>query len=368
MNNKWLKAGVLLAVLALAAGGGYSYYAAHQQAETIGSMQTVEAVRGKVSAQVSATGAIKPLNSVEISSKVTARLKSVLFKENDSVQAGDVVAYLDSSQLETKLEQAKYKVTNTEAKYKRLQYLNSIGAKSDQDLEDALLDYQNATTDYESAQSDVNDTVIVSFTSGVVIGEPKTVGSMITAGVNEPTVIMTIADLSQKQISAKIDETDIGKIKVGQRAEFTVDAYTGKTFAAKVDKIAQTDISNSWSDSSSTTSVIYYTVTLDIDDPEGLLKPGMTARVNVITEEKDDVLLIPISALKTNNDGQYVVLVAPDGKTRQQAVTTGLYSDDSVEILSGLEEGDVLSVSYAKSTSTSSKKLSGHPGGPPPMR
>lgn len=360
--NKWLKIGAAAAVL-LASGGGYMYYAAQQPAVSAVT-QTATVLRGKVSAQVSATGAIKPLHSVEISSKVTARLKEVLFEENDIVNAGDVVAYLDSTQLETRLEQAQYKVTNTQAKYKRLQYLNSIGAKSDQDLEDALLDYQNALSDYESAESDVNDTVIVSSISGVVIGEPKTVGSMITAGVNEPTVIMTVADLSQKQISARIDETDIGKIKVGQRAEFTVDSYTDKTFHAKVEKISQTDVSNSWADSNSTTSVIYYTVTLDIDDPEGLLLPGMTARVNVINEEKDDVLLIPIAALKTNNDGQYVVVVRPDGKTEQRSVTTGLYADDSVEITGGLSEGEILSVSYAKSSAASTS--SGH-GGPPPM-
>lgn len=362
--NKWLKIGIAAAIFAAVAGGGGYYYYTMQQAAVIPVTQTVTVERGKVSAQVSATGAIKPLNSVEISSKVTARLKSVLFEENDFVNAGDVVAYLDSLQLETKLEQAKYKVTNTQAKYRRLQYLNSIGAKSDQDLEDALLDYQNAMTDYESAQSDVDDTVIVSSISGVVIGEPKTVGSMITAGVNEPTVIMTVADLSQKQISARIDETDIGKIQVGQRAEFTVDSYTGRTFMAEVAKISQTDISNSWSDAASTTSVIYYTVTLDIEDPEGLLKPGMTARVNVITEEKNNVLLIPISALKTNNDGQYVVVVLPNGKTEQRSVTTGLYADDNVEITDGLSEGDILSVSYAKSTTSTSS--SGH-GGPPPM-
>jgi HlyD family secretion protein/macrolide-specific efflux system membrane fusion protein len=363
MSSKWLKIGAIVAGLAVLGGAGYYY--AKDDSKSTAVTQTVQVARGKVTSQISATGAIKPLNSVEISSKVTARLKSVLFKENDTVNAGDVVAYLDSTQLETKLEQAKFKVTNTKAKYERLQYLNSIGAKSDQDLEDALLDYQNATSDYESAQSDVEDTVIVSSISGIVIGEPKTVGSMITAGVNEPTVIMTVADLSQKQISAKIDETDIGKIIVGQKAEFTVDTYTDKTFTAKVSKISQTDISNSWSDTNSTTSVIYYTVTLDIDDPEGLLKPGMTARVNVITAEKDDVLLIPISALKTNNDGQYVVVVQPDGKTRQQMVTTGLYSDDNVEIVDGLSEGDVLSVSYTKTTTTSSSSKS--QGGPPPM-
>jgi HlyD family secretion protein/macrolide-specific efflux system membrane fusion protein len=357
---KWII--VFVVIAACIGGGGYYYYNTGKPVSSAVTQTTV-VERGKITSSVSATGTIKPVNSVDISSKVTARLKQVMFKENDTVKAGQTVATLDSTTLQTTLEQAKYKVTNTEAKYKRLQYLNSIGAKSDQDLEDALLDYQTAVSTYEGDQANVNDTIIVSPMDGVVIGEPKTVGTMVTAGVTSPTVIMTVADMSTKQINAKVDETDIGKVKVGQKANFTVDAYTGKTFTATVSNISQTDVSSTWSSSTSTTTVIYYSVTLDIDDPENLLKPAMTARVNINIAEKNDVLMIPLSALKTNNDGQYVVVVTPDGKTENRNVTVGLYSDDKVEILDGLSEGDKLSISYTKSTSKSS--TSSKQGGPP---
>jgi len=363
MQAKKIKWIIVFVVIAACIGGGAYYYNSTKKVATAPVTQTVAVERGKITSSVAATGTIKPLNSVDISSKVTARLKEVMFKENQTVKAGQIVATLDSTTLQTTLEQAKYKVTNTEAKYKRLQYLNSIGAKSDADLEDALLDYQTAVSNYEGTQANVNDTIIVSPMDGVVIGEPKTVGTMITAGVTSPTVIMTVADMSNKQINAKVDETDIGKVKVGQKATFTVDAYTGKTFTATVANISQTDVGSTWSSSTSTTTVIYYSVTLKIDDPENLLKPAMTARVNINIAEKSDVLMIPLSALKTNNNGQYVVVVTPDGKTENRNVTVGLYSDDKVEITDGLSEGDTLSISYTKSTSqssTSSKK-----GGPP---
>ena len=226
-----------------------------------------------------------------------------------------------------------------------------------------MLEYQTASSNLAGVQSNVDDTIILSPMNGVVVGEPKTVGTLVAQGVNNPTVIMTIADLSKKQINAKVDETDIGKVKVGQKATFTVDAYTGKTFTATVTNISQTDTDRSWSSSSSSSaSVIYYSVTLDVDDPENLLKPAMTARVDIHVAEKNNVLMIPLAALKTSSSKQYVVLVKPDGTTENVNVKVGIYSDDKVEILEGLNEGDRLAVSYNKKTNNSNN-LS-HPGGP----
>ena len=184
---------------------------------------------------------------------------------------------------------------------------------------------------------------------------------------------MRIADTATKQIVAKIDETDIGKIKVGQDAVFTVDTYTNKTFTARVSKISQTDTGNTWdttdssettsSSSSSSASVIYYYVTLDVDDPNDDLRLGMTARVDINTSQKDNALVIPIAALKTNNNGSYVLLVKDDGSTEAVNVTTGIYSDEYVEIISGLSEGDKVSVTYT----SAGKSSSNNDQGPPPM-
>lgn len=208
---------------------------------------------------------------------------------------------------------------------------------------------------------------------GVVIGEPVTDGTMAVQGNSNPTVIMRIADLSQKQITAKVDETDIGNVRVGQKATFTVDAYNGKTFTATVSKISQTDLDNSWntsstsgSSSSSSAAVIYYSVTLDVDDPEGLLMPSMTARVEIETANKDNALAVPLSALKTDSNGSYVVIVKKDGTTENRYVETGIYSDDNVEIVSGLSEGEQVSVAMAKKTTTNNNNNQRRQGGPPP--
>ena len=107
-------------------------------------------------------------------------------------------------------------------------------------------------------------------------------------------------------------------------------------------------------------------MTLNVDDPDNLLKVDMTARVNIKTGEKDNALLIPMSALKTNTGGQYVSVLHGDGKTENVTVTTGLTNNENVEILSGLQEGDKLVISYTKSQ-TSSSSSTKRDGGPPPM-
>ena len=364
MKKTWIIAGALAA--ALAAGGGGYYYYAQTTATTASVLRTAVVERGDAKSTVAATGTIKPLDSVEISSKITAYIKEIPVKENDFVTMGQTLVILEDKELETKLEQAKYKVTNTEAKYKRTAYLHSIGAKSDQDLEDALLEYQTAQTSLDSAQSNIDDTIILAPMDGYVVGEPKSVGTLVAQGVNNPTVIMMLADLSKKQINAKIDETDIGRIRVGQKVAFTVDAYTGKTFTARVSNISQTDVDNSWSDSgSSSATVIYYSVLMDVEDPENLLKPAMTARVNVAVEEKENVLLVPLAALKTNEQGQYVIVVRPDGTLENRSVMVGIYSGDKVEITEGLEEGETVSISYVKSSGNASRSGGGHPAGIP---
>lgn len=374
---KWngkIKAGIALVLIAGCAFGGWRYVQNQQRAKKAAAVETTEVVRMDLKSTVSATGTIRPVHSVEVSSKITARIKSVLVKENDEVTAGQTVALLDGKDYEAKRDQAQYKVTNTRAKYDRVSYLYSIGADTQEQLEDARLNYDTAVSSLSEAESDMNEMTITAPMSGVVVGEPKTAGTMAVQGSDNPTVIMRIADLSSKQIQAKVDETDIGNVKVGQTATFTVDSYTGRTFTARVSKISQTDTGNSWdtsnssssSSSSSSASVIYYYVTLDVDDPDNELLPAMTARVEINTADRPGALVVPISALKTDANGSYVVIKNPDGSQENRHVETGIYSDEYVEILDGLSEGEQIVNTYtAKSTSSSKSKNSGGPGGPP---
>ncbi|MBQ3853339.1 MAG: efflux RND transporter periplasmic adaptor subunit [Anaerovibrio sp.] len=365
----------VVVILLLALFGGYKYFSGSDKEKNAASAEITEVKRMQIKSVVSATGTIRPVDSVEVSSKITARIKSVLVKENDKVKAGQTVAVLDGKDYEASNDQAAFKVVNAKSKYDRVAYLNSIGAKSQEELEDARYTYDAAASSLEKTQSDLSETIITAPMDGVVVGEPKSAGTMAVQGNSNPTVILTIADMSKKQILAKVDETDIGSVKVGQNATFTVDTYTGKTFTARVSKISQTDVTNSWntnssssSSSSTSASVVYYYVVLDVDDPENLLLPAMTARVDIVTSEKDSALVVPISALKTDTKGSYVILNLPDGTKENRYVSTGIYSDEYVEIESGLTDGDKVVITYkAKSSTaaTSSRQKRGGMGGPP---
>lgn len=373
--DKRIKAAIAAVIIIAGAYGGYQYYETQQAAKQATSVETAVVSRMDLKSTVSATGTIKPVDSVEVSPKITARISQVLVKENDRVTSGQTVATLDGKDYEAQRDQAQFKVTNAKQEYDRAVRLYDMGAGTKQDLDNAQYTYDTAVSALTEAESDVAETVITAPMDGIVVGEPKSVGTMAVQGNNNPTVIMYIANTSKKQILAKIDETDIGQIKVGQDATFTVDTYTDKTFTAHVSKISQTDTSNTWnttgtssttSSSSSSASVIYYYVTLDVDDPNDELRLGMTARVDIITAENPDTMVVPIAALKTNDTGSYVQRIGKDGKTEQVSVTTGIYSDEYVEILSGLDIGDKVSISYtATKSSSSSQKQNNRPGGPP---
>ncbi len=364
----------------IAIAGGYKYYTDKTAVEEAKTYDTSPVMRMTLQKTVSATGTVQPRDSVEVSSKITARIKEVLVKENDTVTAGQTIAILDGKDFEAKRDQAKFKLTNAEQKLNRIERLYKIGAKSKEELEDAEYEYDTAKSLLEEAESDVAETVITAPMDGVVVGEPKTAGSMATQGSDNPTVIMRIADLSEKLIKAKIDETDIGSVRVGQNATFTVDAHTNKEFGAYVEKISQTDTANSWdidnsssSSSSSSNSVIYYYVTLTAPDPENLLLPAMTARLEIIVGVVDNALCVPIAALKTDNEGSYVekITKSNDPKKSDDAekiyVKVGLYGEEYVEVVAknnNLNENDLVSVSYEaeeKKSSNNNRRM----GGPP---
>lgn len=374
VNRKIAKIAAGVSITAGVLGGAWYWFNSSENLKESAKIEIVKVSKMDLKSTVSATGTIKPVNSVEVSSKITARIKTVLVKENQQVKAGQTVATLDGKDYEAKAEQAQYKVINAKAKYDRVAYLYNIGANSQEQYEDAVLAYDTAKSSLEVTQSDLAETIITAPMDGIVVGEPLTPGTMAVQGNNNPTVIMLIADLSNKQIKAKIDETDIGNIKVGQEAVFTVDAYTDKKFRAKVSGISQTDVTNSWNISSSSSSskssadVIYYYVTLDVDDPDNDLLPGMTARVEVVTSEKKHALAVPISSLKTNANGAYVLLVKGDGSTEERTVKTGIYSDDHVEVVDGISEGDTISNTYKVAMNKnkgekSSKGSGGNKGG-----
>jgi len=349
---------LIAAVLIIGAAVGYKFYSDKVVEDAAKNYDTEKVVRMDLTKTVSATGTIQPRNSVEVSGKVTARIQDILVEENDHVTEGQVVAILDGKDYRAQLDQANFTLTNARQKLERTEKLYNIGAKSLQELQDAQYEYDRAKSAVELAEDDVNQTVITAPMDGVVVGEPKTPGTMAVQGSTNPTVIMRIADLSEKLVKAKVDETDIGSVKVGEQATFTVDAYPEKTFRAEVTKISQTDTTNSWDTSSSSTSssnsnnaVIYYYVTFSAPDDENLLLPAMTARLDIIVGQVRDALCVPIDALKTDAKGSYVERITKDAKGKDVAekvyINVGLYGEEFVEVTSGnLNPGDDVSTTY----------------------
>lgn len=336
--KKWLVTGIILAI---AVGAGLMIQESQKADQT--AFQVAKVERSDIFSVVSATGTITPVNMVDISSKLTGLIAEMKVKENDPVKAGQVLVLLDDTRLQAQLSQARERLENTAANYTRNQSLNKIGALSDQELDAARLEYKVAQANYDDAMSQLDDTVIKSPIDGVVIGKPVPAGQTVAPGIANPMVILTVADMSKMQIDTQVDETDIGKVAVGQTATFSVDAYNGRTFTGVVSNISQKATVDQ--------NVVYYNVIIDVHSPEGLLKPTMTARVSINSGESKSTLVAPLSALKTNKDQQYVVVLRAEGQTEDVAVSTGIVSDDRVEITAGLNEGDQLVLTTAKAQS-----------------
>ena len=349
--KKWI---VLPVVVALAIKFGIPLYASTKEKPTsVG--QTVLAERGDIASLVAATGTIKPVNMVDVSSKITGLIQEVKVDENQKVGVGQVLLILDDTRLQAQLSQAQARLANARANFERNQQLNKIGAVSNQQLDSSRLEYSLAKAAYDDAASQLDETVIKAPINGTVIGKPIPAGQTVSPGISNPMVLMTIADMSKMQIDTQIDESDIGKVTVGQKATFTVDAYPGKTFQGVVSNISQK--------ANIQQNVVYYNVIIDVDSSDsGVLKPTMTARVSVNVGESKNTILVPLAAVKSNKNQQYVQVMKA-GQPQNVPVTTGLMSDDKVEITSGLQDGDQIVLTQTKTPAKSGSGAGAVPGG-----
>lgn len=342
MTLKWFQAKkwLLLVVVLLMAGGyyGYGYYKEQNRPKPVGRQIKVE--RGNIVSMVSATGTISPVDNISVSSKITGLITEVRVVENQQVKANDVLILLDDTKYRAQVAQAGARLANAQANYERALRLNQLGANSHQQMDAARMDFAVAKAAYEDAVSNLEDTVIKAPISGMVIGKPIPAGQTVSPGISNPMVLMTIVDMAKMQIEALVDESDIGKVKLGQKVSFTVDAYPEKTFTGKV-----ATISNK---ANVQQNVVYYGVLIDVDSPEGLLKPTMTARVSLHIGERNQVLTVPTLAIRDNR-GQRFVQVLRKGQTEpeQVRITTGMSSEDRIEVVSGLNEGDIVVISQS---------------------
>jgi HlyD family secretion protein len=299
---------------------------------------TEKAERGRLTTTVSATGKLAPTNQVTVGSQLSGLVVKVLVDVNDSVAAGQALAEIDPEQLDDQIrqnkaqlaanqaqvEQARATVAESQAQLARLEEVNRLsGGKvpSRTELQTGRADVQRALAALGVARANVVATeavlgqtqtqraraVIRSPVSGVVLARQVDPGQTVASSFNTPTLFVIAEDLSEMKLEVAIDEADVGAVKQGQKASFTVDAFPGKTFPAAITRVdIGSNLSASSASSSSTTTtttgttgqVVSYAADLSVANRDGQLRPGMTATADIVTADKPNVLLIPNAALR----------------------------------------------------------------------
>ena len=338
---------VACAIIAACSYGGYKYYLSTQPAAAVQKLATVE--RGDLKETISATGSLSAVDNVDISSKITGRIVEVLVEENQHVNAGDVLVKLDDTALNATKMQMQAKLENAQANYSRYVDLLNRGAVSQSDYDNVYADYLVAKTNYDKAASDVEDTVIKTPIDGYIIGKPTPVGQTISSGISEPQVIMSVATLDNMQIEAMVDESDIGKVKVGQHVNFTVDSYPNENFTGIVRLVSRK--------AETENNVVYYKVYVNVEDAKGKLLPTMTARADFIVDEASDVLMVPLNCIYNDGKRRYVKVYNEKTKESKDVdVTIGLTNDNEAAVTAqALAEGEKLVVKKAVATQTGTR-------------
>ena len=213
-----------------------------------------------------------------------------------------------------------------------LKTLDLAKAQYREDLKQARADVERAKAALVNAKVKLSYATITAPISGVIASVSTQQGETVAAGFNAPTFV-TIIDLNRIQVDAFVDETDIGKVTVGQKAVFTVDTYPNKDFEGVVSAIYPKAIIQD--------NVVNYDVVIDISSPfKDLLRPDMTASVTIYQAVRKGVLMIPQRAIIRKGDHKFVLVRLPNGTLQKKAIKTGIPSGRNIEIVSGIHEGD----------------------------
>ncbi|TKJ36136.1 hypothetical protein CEE39_00385 [bacterium (candidate division B38) B3_B38] len=322
---------------------------------------------------VSASGIIEPRIKVNISSNVIGEIVKLAVKEGQRVNKGDFLLQIDPQQYEAEVrrlkaylkmsqinvEQAEVNLRDARNNLERVKSLFQKEFVSQMELEAAQVKYDSAEVQLKSAREEVaqaraslervedqlKKTTFTAPMSGIVSKLNAEEGeTVITGTMNNPgTVIMTIADMSEVLSTVNVDETEINKVRLGQKAKVTVDAIEGKEYQGEVMDIATSATKEG--------DVSVFQVKIAMEDPDQNLKPGMTSRAQIETDFRSDIFAVPLQSVvereievieegKKKKVEKDVVFLIEENKAKMVPVTTGISDDTDVEILSGVEEGD----------------------------
>jgi len=299
---------------------------------------TEQAQKGNLTVTVSATGKLAPINQVTVGSQLSGQVIKVLVDVNDRVTAGQPLALIDPSQFDDQVKQAQATLAANNAavgqaqatlaqskatlsRYQEVSRLSGGRVPAKTEMDQAIADRDRALANLSAANANVISAraalssaqtqrvraVIRSPVTGVVLARQIDPGQTVAASFNTPTLFVIAQDLRQMKLEVAIDEADVGNVKQGQRATFTVDAFPGKTFPAMITRVDvgsnlsvqdATSSSSTSSTGSTTAQVVSYAADLSVANPDEQLRPGMTATADIVTMEKKNVLLVPNAALR----------------------------------------------------------------------
>ena len=300
--------------------------------------RTQPVTRGSISATVSATGSVNPVEMVDVGTQVSGTIKEIYVDYNSRVTKGQLIAMLDTDMLQSRIEEAKAALALAQARttsarasvadadrtFKRNKELwgRDLIARSELDAAETKLSLARASlaennaqvvqakASLKQAETSLGYARIVSPVDGVVIARKVDVGQTVAASLQTPTLFSIARDLTRMQIEASVDEADIGRIAEGQKAICRFDAWPDTTFEGTVTQVRlkSTVVSN----------VVTYTVIIRVDNSELKLKPSMTANVTIVTEEKKDALKVPAAALRFTPPGDVLAAFAAASGTEQE--------------------------------------------------
>ena len=394
-SRKWIV--TILALAGLAAAG--AAVARRNASKDDGGIRAETVGRGEVAATVTATGTISAVTTVQVGSQVSGIVSSLSVDYNSPVTKGQLLATLDPTPFEAQVEQrradllrAEVEARNAEVAFRRQERLLDQGltAPSDYDTAKAAFDaaqagVAQAEATLRQARTNLSYTRIYSPIDGVVVARQYDIGQSVAASFQAPTLFTIAEDLTKMQVQADVDQSDIGRVAMGQTARFTVDAYADETFSGTISQIRLNATQNQ--------NVVTYPVIIGVPNPDKRLKPLMTADVIIDVARVADVLRVPNAALrfrpvetKSGAEGapgpdarreappgglagvvggarpaegrsDNVYVLDDEGRPREVAVKTGITDGRYTAIVGGdLKEGDRVAVGLetAKSQATGS--------------
>ena len=272
--------------------------------EDVGVMVSEKVKRVTIQTTISSTGTISPMDTVSVGTQVSGDISKIYVDFNSKVKKGQVIAELDRSKLQATLYQAQIAESSAKndyehklAVYNRIKKLAESNSASAVDLETAEYEMNSAKFSWESRKSEVQQAklnlsycIIKSPIDGVVLERSVDVGQTVAASMSAPTLFVLAKDLSKMRVMADVDEADIGQVKAGQKVTFTVDAFQDDMFKGTVESVRLNP--------TVTSNVVTYTVVITAENSDLKLLPGMTATCTIVTEEVENALSVPVTAIK----------------------------------------------------------------------